>query len=89
MSERIARISAIGLVVLLASVSFVSPVFAEEDTDYDGLPDWWEIQYFGDLSQDGSGDFDGDGSTNLEEYEAGTDPTDPTQGPRPPIRDEV
>lgn len=84
MSERIARISAIGLVVLLASVSFVSPVFAEEDTDGDGLPNWWEIQYFGDLSEDGEGDFDGDGYTNLEEYEAGTDPTVPDGEPRPP-----
>lgn len=84
MSERIARISAIGLVVLLASVSFVSPVFAEEDTDYDGLPDSWEIQYFGDLSQDGEGDFDGDSYTNLEEYVAGTDPTVPDGEPRPP-----
>ncbi|MEE9224446.1 MAG: hypothetical protein V3U51_06845 [Thermoplasmata archaeon] len=89
MLEKTARISAVVLVVLLASVSFVSPVFAEEDIDSDGLPDSWEIQYFGDLSQDGEGDFDSDGFTNLEEYEAGTDPTDPTQGPRPPIRDEV
>lgn len=84
MSERIARISAIGLVVLLASVTFVSPAFAEEDTDSDGLPDWWEIQYFGDLSQDPCGDFDGDTLANLEEYEAGTDPTDPDDRPRPP-----
>lgn len=84
MLEKMARISAVLMVVLLASVSFVSPVFAEEDTDGDGLPDWWEIQYFGDLSQDGEGDFDGDGYTNLEEYDAGTDPTVPDGEPRPP-----
>lgn len=84
MSEKIARISAVGLAVFLASVSFVSPVFAEEDIDDDGLPDWWEIQYFGDLSQDACGDFDGDTFTNLEECEAGTDPTDPDDKPRPP-----
>ncbi len=84
MLEKIARISAVLLVVLLASVSFVSPVFAEEDIDSDGLPDWWEIQYFGDLSQDGEGDFDGDGYTNLEEYGAGMDPTVPDGEPRPP-----
>lgn len=84
MLGKTARISALVLVVLLASVSFVSPVFAEEDTEGDGLPDWWEIQYFGDLSQDGEGDFDGDDFTNLEEYEGGTDPTDPNDKPRPP-----
>ncbi len=38
------------------------------DTDADGLPDAWEIQYFGNLSQGASGDFDGDGISNLDEY---------------------
>ena len=46
------------------------------DMDRDGLSDGWEMYYFGDLSQDGSGDFDGDGMTNAEEYEYGSDPTD-------------
>ncbi|MEY4488138.1 MAG: hypothetical protein RIQ79_646, partial [Verrucomicrobiota bacterium] len=38
------------------------------DTDGDGLPDNWEIQYFGNLSQIASGDPDADGATNLQEY---------------------
>ena len=45
-----------------------------EDGDEDGLPDWWEQQYFGGVSQSASDDGDGDGSNNLTEYVAGTDP---------------
>ena len=45
------------------------------DGDGDGLPDAWETQYFGNLSQNGSGDPDGDSLTNAEEQSAGTDPT--------------
>lgn len=44
------------------------------DTDADGLPDDWETEHFGDLSQDGTSDFDQDGLTNAEEFEANTDP---------------
>jgi hypothetical protein len=47
-----------------------------EDSDYDGLPDWWELKYFGGYGQTGGGDYDGDGINNLQEYLNGTDPTD-------------
>jgi hypothetical protein len=47
------------------------------DVDGDGLSDSWEMQYFGNLNQNGAGDFDGDGVSNLREYRAGTNPTDP------------
>ena len=49
---------------------------AGADTDADGLPDAWEWQNFGNLSQTGSGDADGDGVSNLNEYLAGTSPID-------------
>jgi hypothetical protein len=51
------------------------------DADHDGLPDRWMTNYFGHtngLAADLSGpqdDADGDGATNLEEYQAGTNPT--------------
>ncbi len=52
------------------------------DADGDGLPDAWEIQHFGDTaSQDGGGDADRDGATNLQEYLAGSDPMDPASVP--------
>ena len=47
------------------------------DSDGDGLADAWEMAHFGNLNQNGSGDFDGDGFSNLREYRAGTNPTDP------------
>jgi Tol biopolymer transport system component len=53
------------------------------DSDGDGIPDWWMIQYFGhptgqtgDLSR-AQDDVDGDGMNNLQEFLAGTIPTDP------------
>ena len=45
------------------------------DCDGDGLPNWWEIAYFGNTTAAAPGaDADGDGATNLQEYQAGTDP---------------
>ena len=44
------------------------------DSDGDGLDDDWELAYFGTLARDGTGDFDGDGQTDLAEYHAGTNP---------------
>ena len=46
------------------------------DVDKNGLSDGWEIQFFGALGVDPSADADHDGSTNLMEYLAGTDPND-------------
>ena len=46
------------------------------DTDNNGLPDWWELQYFGHLTgTDPHADFDHDGMNNLAEWIAGTNPT--------------
>lgn len=46
------------------------------DTDGNGLPDWWELQYFGQLTgTDPNADPDHDGMSNLAEWIAGTNPT--------------
>ncbi|MEM7395218.1 MAG: proprotein convertase P-domain-containing protein [Verrucomicrobiota bacterium] len=45
-----------------------------DDTDADGLPDAWELQYFGNLSAGPDDDPDNDGHSNLEEFMADTDP---------------
>jgi len=46
------------------------------DSDGDGIPDWWCVKYGFDpvMGLDPSGDLDGDGYTNIEEYLNGTDP---------------
>jgi hypothetical protein len=57
------------------------PLMPSTDTDGDGIPDWWTQQYFGhatgqegDLSR-AQDDADGDGLSNVEEFLAGTIPT--------------
>ena len=45
------------------------------DSNGNGLPDAWELAYFGNLNQTAGGDFDGDGISNQDEYLNGTDPT--------------
>jgi hypothetical protein len=52
-----------------------SPQPVPVDDDGDGLPDYWELDYFENLGQVGTGNPDGDGLTNAEEYAHGTDPT--------------
>ncbi len=58
------------------------------DSDKDGLPDDWELKYFGNLTYDKDYDYDKDGYTNLEEYQAGTDPTRATDRPLDDKKDE-
>jgi glucose/arabinose dehydrogenase len=54
-----------------------------KDSDGDGLPDDWEQQYFGSVTGAAPGDDpDGDGFSNLEEFLAGTDPTNPASALR-------
>jgi hypothetical protein len=53
----------------------VTPLIAPADSDGNGMPDWWQIQYFGHIGIDPNADPDGDGMGNLQEYLAGTSPT--------------
>ncbi|HRR34078.1 MAG TPA: S8 family serine peptidase [Kiritimatiellia bacterium] len=58
-----------------------------QDTDGDGLSDWWELRYFGQATnstQTVSDDPDNDNWTNLAEFLDNTDPNDPLSVPVPP-----
>jgi len=49
-------------------------VIAIKDVDKDGMDDDWEMEHFNTLDRDGTGDYDGDGISDLDEYLNGTDP---------------
>lgn len=55
------------------------------DSDQDGMPDQWETRMGLDLldDQDAELDTDGDGVSNLEEYQAQSDPRNPTDQLKP------
>ncbi len=58
-----------------------SPI--NSDTDSDGMPDGWEVQYgLNPVVNDASGDMDNDSFTNLKEYKEGTLPNDRTSRPK-------
>lgn len=50
---------------------------ASVDTGGDGVPDGWELAYFGVVNPDLRRDSDGDGLNDGDEYTAGTHPLDP------------
>lgn len=58
--------------VLFAGSGSINP-----DANANGLADEWEQQYFPGQSVDPLADSDGDGTSNLMEYLAGTSPMDP------------
>lgn len=69
--------------VVSLALNFV-PQPTPTDTDGDLLLDALELLLFGSLSQNGQGDFDGDGFSNLQEALDGTDPNNPlSQGLMP------
>jgi hypothetical protein len=56
---------------------FLVRTILADDRNNNGLPDSWELQYFGSLNAPNDGpndDPDGDGFTNLQEYQAGLNP---------------
>ena len=56
------------------SVAGDATLTVSADSDEDGLPDSWEQDNFGGLSEDGEGDPDGDGLTNARELSFSGDP---------------
>jgi len=66
----------------------VNPPLIHTDDDSDGIEDSWENAYFSGLSTvDASSDIDNDGNTDAAEFQAGTDPTDPSSSFRINIKD--
>jgi hypothetical protein len=54
------------------------------DTDNDGMDDDWETTNFGNLNRDGTGDADGDGLTDLQEFILLSNPNNASSG-RPAV----
>jgi alpha-tubulin suppressor-like RCC1 family protein len=50
-------------------------LYSNYSSDGSGLPDWWEMQYFGHLGVDPNADAAGDGWSNLYKYQHGMIPT--------------
>jgi hypothetical protein len=61
----------------------IAPATDPEDTDGNGMADRWETVYFNQPGADPNADADGDGLTNLQEYNGRTDPTDFFNGVEP------
>jgi hypothetical protein len=63
----------------LANIGQLKNVFSFDvtiDSNTNGLPDWWEIHWFGSVTNlAGNGDYDNDGLVNSNEYKWGTCPT--------------
>jgi len=59
------------------SVDTVSIDVQIVDVDSDGLSDYWETLNFSNLMRTAVGDEDGDGYSNIEEYQSGSDPVAP------------
>jgi probable HAF family extracellular repeat protein len=51
-----------------------APTPTTKSRDHSGMPDVWQMQWFGHLGVDPNGDEDGDGLTNLKEYNLHTFP---------------
>lgn len=60
--------------VLESSRQAVIRIFSQDDSDGDGMLDSWENEHFGSLDRDGTGDFDGDGILDIDEFSNNLDP---------------
>jgi hypothetical protein len=82
---RVRAVDSLGAASAWSAANPLTVTLPPADLDHDGLPDAWELQYFGGLTaQDGFGDPDHDGRPNLQEYQLGTDPTH-YDGPDTPL----
>ena len=73
-----------GLVMSSARQAEASYLPDDQDSDLDGLPDWWEMFYFAELGSGPTNDPDGDGCSNQAEFADRSNPRDPTSVPSGP-----
>jgi alpha-tubulin suppressor-like RCC1 family protein len=66
--------------------AYLSRLFSPNDSDDDGLPDAWEMKWFGNLTRSGSDDSDLDGTSNSQEYVSGQSPSDYYNGRIPTVQ---
>ena len=57
-----------GVVPTIGMIPDATLIDVDADNDHDGLPDSWELQFFGHLGYGAADDPDGDGLSNIEEY---------------------
>jgi hypothetical protein len=75
-----------GNLVMAAPHSLVAHYLpADLDADANGIPDWWEVQYYGTNGHDPESDEDEDGYTLEDEYRDRTNPLDEASVPAPPL----
>lgn len=68
--------NATGSILLTVTNSAITWLWDFSDLDGDGLPDYWESAFFGNITNASAGaDTDADRFNNFEEYTAGTNPT--------------
>jgi uncharacterized repeat protein (TIGR02543 family) len=70
-------INAFSFQILENSQAIAQYELESTDSDADLLPDWYEFQQYGDLSQTSDSDSDGDGVSLFAEYEKGSQPRIP------------
>jgi hypothetical protein len=80
----IAANPASGLLMFAPRMALADYRPATQDSDGDGIPDWWESFYFGIHGTSAFIDSDMDGFTNLKEYQDRTHPLDSGDTPQPP-----
>jgi len=67
-------INPVSLQVSIAAIATAHYLPSSRDSDSDSLPDWYEIEHFGNLDHNANSDTDGDGITLLAEYTGNTSP---------------
>ncbi|OGV44848.1 MAG: hypothetical protein A2X46_17120 [Lentisphaerae bacterium GWF2_57_35] len=70
--------------LIQVSIVVTASAASAQDSDNDGMPDEWELQYGLDTTNatDAATDSDGDGLSNQDEFRAGTLPSDPNSSLR-------